>query len=242
MTSAELCHHWQVQAAAYGWAFSSDWNVPAIEAVCDAITEGVDVWAVGERLGRERAAAGVSLAEALIDVDALAEIAHPRYTAPLRRAVSLGWADRITAPPSNVADPLSGLVTPEYLKIRLGEVYRAADARGDSISLDSALVVVRLDLRTHVGWQRTLPMVLVGDCLRQIFDGGQTLAVLGDSVAVVLSDRDVNLARRARLFCAMIGSQIETDSEMAVPPPSVWIEALPQTYSAARDLVAELGR
>ena len=64
---------------------------------------------------------------------ALATIAHPRYTDPLRRAVSLGWADRISAPPASVEDPLTGLTTPEYLRVRLGELYRAADVSGDSV-------------------------------------------------------------------------------------------------------------
>ena len=242
MTSAALSQEWEARASASGWSFPSDWHVPAVDAVCDAVIADADVWAAAERLGRSRAAAGVSLAEALVDVDGLAAIVHRRYTDPLRRAVSLGWADRITAPPSTVADPLTGLVTPEYLQVRLGEVYRAAEVSGQATSVGSALVVVRLDLREHTGWQRTLPMILVGDGMRQVFDGGQTLALLGDSVAVVLCERDAMVARRARLLCSMISTQIELDPQVMVPAPSVWIETLPTRYGAAMDLIAELGR
>ncbi len=241
-SSAELCHEWKERSSAYGWAFPSDWHVPAVDAVCDAITSDADVWAAAERLGRTRAAAGVSLAEALADVDGLSAVAPSRYTEPLRRAVSLGWADRITTPPSSVADPLTGLVTPEYLQIRLGELYRAAEVRGELVSVRSSLVVIRLDLAGRSGWQRTLPMILVGDAMRRVFDAGQSLALLGDAVAVVLADRDEMLARRARLLCSMMTQQIELDPQIVVPPPSVWIETLPQKYSAAMDLLAELGR
>jgi len=241
-SSTQLCHEWKERSSAYGWAFPSDWHVPAVDAVCDAITADADVWAAAERLGRKRAAAGVSLAETLVDIDGLAAVAPSRYTEPLRRAVSLGWADRITAPPSTVADPLTGLVTPEYLNIRLGESYRAAEVRGEWVSVRSALVVIRLDLSSRTGWQRTLPMILVGDAMRRVFDAGQSLALLGDAVAVALSDRDNMLARRARLLCSMITHQIELDPEVSVPPPSVWIETLPRKYSTAVDLMAELGR
>ena len=241
-SSTDLRHEWQARAADYGWAFPSDWHVPAVDAVCDAISSGSDVWAAAERLGRSRASAGVSLAEALVDVDGLAAIAHGRYTDRLRRAVSLGWADRIVAPPATVADPLTGLVTPDYLHVRLGEIYRSAEVRDEQVSRCSALVVVRLDLIRHTGWQRTLPMILVGEAMRQVFDGGQTLALLGDSMAVVLCDRDAMLPRRARLLCSLISRSIELDAQVAIPEPAVWIETLPPKYAAALDLVAELGR
>jgi len=206
------------------------------------VTAAADVWAAAERLGRDRAAAGVSLAEALVDIDSLAAITHQRYTDPLRRAVSLGWADRITTPPSSVEDPLTGLATPEYLEVRLGEIYRAAGSSGGSEPLPWALVVVRLDLAGQRGWQRTLPMILVADAMRQVFDAGESLALLGQSVAAVLGEREASLSRRARVLSSFISAQLEIDPQILIPPPSVWIEALPTTYGAAIKLIAELGR
>ncbi len=242
LTSSELCREWQVRAAAFGWAFPSDWHVPAVDAVCEAVTAAADVWAAAERLGRDRATAGVSLAEALVDIDSLATITHPRYTDPLRRAVSLGWADQITTPPLTVEDPLTGLATRQYLEVRLGEVYRAAEISNGDVSTDSALVVVRLDLDGQRGWQRTLPMILVADSMRRVFDGGQSLALLGESVAVVLCERDLVLARRVRLLYGLISDQIDVDPQVVIPKPAVWIETLPTTCSGAMNLIAELGR
>lgn len=241
-TAMDLRGQWQAKAFAFGWAFPSDWHDPAIDAVCDAVQAGADVWDAAERLGRGRAAAGVSLSEALVDIDALASIIPGRYTDPLRRAVSLGWADRVIAPAATVADPLTGLVTPEYLQIRLGEVYRAAEVRAEPVAASWALVVARLDLDGHVGWQRTLPMILVADGLRRVFDGGQSLVLMGEAVAVALSERDLMLARRARLLRSMVTDSIERDPQIIVPGPSVWIENLPATYRAALHLLGELSR
>ncbi len=242
LTASALCSRWQVEAVALGWAFPSDWYVPAVDAVCEAIVADSDPWAAAERLGRSRAAAGVSLAEALVDVDGLATLVAGRYTDLLRRAVSLGWADGMTAPPSTVEEPLTGLVTPDYLRVRLGEVYRAMEVGGTCAARESALVVARLDLDGQSGWQRTLPMILVADAMRLIFDGGQTLALLGESVAVALCERDAVLDRRARLLCSMVTSSIARDSQLVVPGPVVWVESLPERYGAALDLIAELGR
>ncbi len=241
-TATDLRDEWQVKASAFGWTFPSDWHDPAIDAVCDALTAGADVWDAAERLGSGRAAAGVSLGEALVDVDALATIVPGRYTDALRRAVSLGWADRVTVPAVSVADPMTGLVTPEYLQIRLGEVYRASEVRAEPVSTQWALVVVRLDLAGHVGWQRTLPMILVAEGLRRVFDGGQSLVLMGEAVAVALCERDPVLARRARLLRSMVTDSMERDPQIIVPGPAVWIEQLPSTYSAALDLLTELGR
>ncbi|MTD14140.1 GGDEF domain-containing protein [Nakamurella sp. YIM 132087] len=240
--SSELHDEWRLRTTSLAWTFPADWEDPAVEALCEAIDEGGNIWPAAERLGRARAAAGVSLAEALADIDVLATITDPRYTESLRRAVSLGWADRVTAPPAAVSDPLTGLVTPEYLKVRLAEIYRAAEVEGGAVPDSSALVVVRLDLTDRTGWQRVLPMILSADVMRSVFDGGRTLAQLGPSVAVVLTDRDAVLARRARLLATMIGSQLAVDPAASIPDPQVWIENLPPTYNSALDLLGELGR
>jgi len=242
MSSTELRLQWEARASASGWAFPSDWHVAAVDAICEAVTVAADIWAAAERLGRERASAGVSLAEALVDIDSLATITHPRYTEPLRRAVSLGWADRITTPPSSVEDPLTGLATPQYLQVRLGEIYRAVDSSAEPAPFPWALIVVRLNLTGQQGWQRTLPMILIGDAMRQVFDTGQSLALLGESAAAVLSERDPQLARRARLLSSFITAQLNADPQIRVRPPSVWIEGLPTTHGGAIKLIAELGR
>ena len=242
LRSSELAEQWAARAAGAGWAFPSDWHVAAVDAVCEAVADSDDVWPAAERLGQSRSAAGVSLGEALADIDALCAIVPTRYTSTLRRAVSLGWADRVVAPPGAVSDPLTGLCTPDYLQVRLGEVYRAAEVAGSEVPHRSALVVVRLDLTERTGWQRILPMILTADTMRSVFDGGQSLAQLGEAIAVVLTDRDEMLPRRARLLASMISTQVRRDPQAAIPAPQVWIESLPARYGAALDLVRALGR
>lgn len=239
--STDLQSRWRDLTQASTWTFPSDWDSPAVEAVCEALCAGGDFQPAAERLGRTRAADGVSLAETLADVDVLASLVDPAVVEPLRRAVSLGWADRIQAPPVTVSDPLTGLVTAEYLKVRLAEVYQASEVDGVSVSDSHAFVVVRLSGRSN-SWVHGLPMILVADVMRTVFDGGRTHAQLGSSVAVVLTTRDAVLARRARLMCTMIASQAPTEVDNSVSIPSVWIENLPTTYRAALALIGELGR
>lgn len=242
LTSEDVRQMWAARAEGAGWAFPSDWHTAAIDAVCEAISSGADVWAPAERLGQDRAGAGVSLAEALADIDVLAAIAPQRYTAPLRRAVSLGWADRVAAPPAAVRDPMTGLVTAEYLQARLGEVYAEAEASAQDVGTTYALVVVRLDLRTRSGWQRLLPMILTADALRAVFSGGQTIAQLCPAVALVLTRRDPLLARKALLLGDLVNEKVSDDPDATIPRPNVWIEHLPRRYRMALDLLADWSR
>ncbi|GGM01665.1 hypothetical protein [Nakamurella endophytica] len=242
LTSDEIRRVWSARADGAGWAFPADWHTPAVDAVCEAVSAGGDVWAPAERLGQDRAASGVSLAEALADIDMLAAIAPQRYTASLRRAVSLGWADRVTAPPAAVSDPMTGLVSPEYLHARLEEVYLEAESQGQPVGDTYALVLIRLDLAGRPGWQRLLPMIHTAEGMRTVFAGGQTLVRLSPAVAAVLTRRDSKLARRALLLAEIIAARLTGDPDAAIPAPKVWIEHLPTTYRAALDLVGDWSR
>lgn len=239
--STDLQSRWRDLTQASAWTFPSDWETPAVEALCEALCGGTDVRPAAQRLGQLRAAAGVSLAETLADVDVLAGLVDPSLAEPLRRAVSLGWADRIQAPPVTVSDPLTGLVTPEYLRVRLAEVYQAAEVDGVPVPDSHALVLVQLSRRSG-SWLQGLPMILVADVMRTVFDGGRTHAQLGPAVAAVLAPRDPMLARRARLMCTMIAAQAPAEGDDTATIPSVWIENLPPSYRAALDLIGELGR
>jgi hypothetical protein len=236
----DLRGSWARRSVETGWAFPSDWHSPSVDAVCEALTERRDVRPAGERLGRERASAGVSLAETLTDIDALAE-AVPGCAEALRRAVSLGWADRAAAPADAVSDALTGLASSDYLRIRLGEVYRAADVEGSSAGETHALVLVRLGRAGAPGWAQNLPMILVGDAMRTVFAGGQSLARIGPLVAVVLAHRTPVLARQARVLAELLAARIRVGSDPGLLP-QVWIESLPPGWQAANALVAELGR
>lgn len=242
LTSAELQDLWFVQSADAGWVFVSDWHDPAVDALCEAAVRGESLWPAAERLGAVRADAGVSLGETLADVDGLTAVLPGLETDVLHRAVSLGWADRMMAPRPSVFDPLTGLVSPDYLRVRMGEIYRASDVAGDKVSVTHALVVVRLDLAGRSGWDRVTPLILSGDAMRTVFDGGQTLARLADHTAVALTDRECLLARRAQLLAGMVSQRLSMGEQAASPGPRVWIERLPDSLRAAVDLIGQLDR
>ena len=240
LTSAELQDLWFVQSNATGWVFASDWHDPAVEALCEACLRGDNLWPAAERLGSARAAAGASLGETLADVDGLTAVLPGIATDVLHRAVSLGWADQMMEPAVAVFDPLTGLVSHDYLRTRLGEVYRAADIAAGKVSASHALVVVRMDLTDRTGWDRITPLILAGDAMRTVFDGGQSLARLADHMAVALTEREPMLARRAQLLAGMVGERGSRDGADA--RPRVWIESLPDSLPAALDLIGALGR
>ena len=96
---------WAARSLDTAWAFPSDWGTPAVEALCEAIVLHGDVFPPAERLGRARADAGIGLGETLADIDQLAALVPGRYAEPMRRAVSLGWADGSSGPTGHVFDP-----------------------------------------------------------------------------------------------------------------------------------------
>jgi len=239
--AAGLRLQWEARSAETGWGFPDDWYHPAIDAICEAALAAGDLWAPGERLGRERAALGASLGETLADVDVLTDLVPSVPAESLRRAVSLGWADRTIAPPAAVVDPLTGLASPDYLETRLGEIYASAEARGATVSSEHALVVVRIDLLGRTGLVRSLPMVMSADVLRTVFAAGQTLALLSDRVAVVLAPRNDLLFRQAALLHDLIVERTVGDRTSA-GRPEVWVEMLPSTLESAKLVVGDLAR
>ena len=256
--AAELRRRWYAESASAGWIFCSDWHDPAVDALCEACLRNENIWAPAERLGVLRAAAGASLGETLADVDGLTVVLPSLPTDLLYRAVSLGWADRMSVPTASVFDPLTGLVSMDYLVTRLGEVYRAAEVADHRVSTGHALVVVRVDLTGRTGWGRLAPLILVGDALRTVFDGGQSLARLSDQMAVALTEREAMLARRTQLLAGMVTERLiedhpagetangattaDSDDSRSAHLPRVWIEQLPDSQTAAVDLIRELGR
>lgn len=233
---------WAARSLDSAWAFPSDWSTPAVEALCEAIVARADVFPAAERLGQARAAAGIGLGETLADIDQLAALVPARHAEPMRRAVSLGWADGSCGPTGHVFDPLTGLVSQEYLELRLGELYQAAAAEGLVVSDHHALVVVRLELPTTRPWDRVLPMILVGECLRTVFDAGETLARLGEPMVAVLVPRGPGLPARVRLLSDLVERRVTRAADAPPAPARVWIESLPADHQSAKWLLDDLGR
>lgn len=242
LTSIELRERWYEQSSAAGWAFVSDWHHPAVDALCEACLQGQNIWAPAERLGAVRASHGVSLGETLADLDGLASLVPDVADGVIQRAASLGWAEGMNSPHCAVFDPLTGLVSVDYLRTRLGEVYRGADVADTKVSVTHALVTVRLNLAGRAGWDRLTPLILAGDAMRSVFDGAHTLARLADHMAVVLTDRTPTLGRRTHLLSELVAERLRRERRAAEAPARIWIERLPDHGHAAIDLITELAR
>jgi hypothetical protein len=254
----ELRARWQTASIAAGWRFPSDWGLPEVDGVCAVAVRRCDLSGPLSGLGRARAQAGAGLEETLTDVAAL----HAVLTAPetgtglvatdpdaaptaLVRATSLAWADASCGQLRNAeaTESLTSLSTQAYLRTRLGEIYRQATRDEVPVPRSHSLLAVTLDLSEVVGWSRLVAMVLVADVLREIFDGGESVALLGPSVAVVLGPRDSAFGDRALTAGWMITDRLSTDPQLeASRRPWLRVEKLPATFDEARSLLARIAR
>lgn len=248
---------WRTASIAAGWRFPSDWGVPEVDAVCASAVRRVDLAEPLSNLGRARAQAGAGLEETLTDLAALhavlsseAEdglVATDPDAAPtsLVRAAALAWADASLGELRNVetTENLTSLTTHAYLRTRLGEVYRQAARTGVAVASSHALLVVTLDLSAVSGWPRLMAMVLVADALREVFDGGESMAILGPSVAVVLAERDPAFGDRALSAGWLITERLSVDPQLeSSRRPLLRMERLPETLDEARDLLMGISR
>lgn len=249
---------WRTASIAAGWRFPSDWGVPEVDAVCLSAIRSADLTGALSSLGRARAEAGAGLDETLTDLAALhavltnAEvkdglIATDPDAAPttLLRAAALAWADASLGELRNVetTENLTSLTTHAYLRTRLGEVYRAAARAGTAAAETHVLLVVTLDLSAVTGWSRLMAMVLVADALREIFDGGESIAILGPSVAVVLAERDPAFGDRALGAGWLISERLAVDPQLeSSRKPVLRMEPLPPTQEDARELLQSVSR
>ncbi len=141
----EIRRAWHAAALAAGWACPRDWWVPEVDGVTEALVSGADAAAAIGRLAEARAEGGVGLREGLDDLFALYRTLPPAAPPlPLVRAFAECWADAAVVPVQSLTceDPLTGLVSPAYLRTRLAEVYREAERSGLPVTVHHALLVV----------------------------------------------------------------------------------------------------
>ncbi len=242
VTATELRAAWSARSLASTWAFASDWDSPAVDAVVEAITADCDVFPAAQRLGNLRAISGVTLGETLADIDQLITLVSPSFAEILRRAVSLGWADRAVGPGVGTVRSAHRAAVARVSRASSGRGVPGVLHRGLDITDEYALTVVRVELTGRNIWQRVLPMIHVGESLRVVFDAGETLARLGEPMAVALVRRTPTLDRRVQLLGRLIASRTDADPDSRIAAPRIWIEPLPNNYTAARALINELGR
>jgi hypothetical protein len=235
------------RAAVRGWRHAADWWVPEVDGLVEALVTVGDALAACARLGRARAEAGVGLPEALDDLCAL-YLQLPAGGPPpgMVRALTESWAETVVAAASRAAtceDALSGLATAAYLRTRLAEAYRAAEHAGRNVADDHILLVVdlsgdpvpvRLDGPPAAGWDGMLLRLSLGDRLRAVFPGGETLAAVGGATVIGLLPRGPQVQHGVERLRA------ELLAEDGLPKCRVWLEALPRTLPAAHDTVEYL--
>lgn len=251
-----LRSRWRTASIASGWRFPADWAVAEVDQVCEAVVSGTEPDDALVRLGRARAMAGSGLGETMQDVAALhAVLTVPEHrdgmvaadpdAMPARflRIIALAWSDVLVRQlaHSEASDALTGLASAAYLRARLREIYREGTATGREVRSRYVLVVMSPDLGHATGWSRLAAMVLLADVLRAVFDGGQTLATVGNTVLVVLAERDDRLSARIAMARRLATDRLGIDPQLReLCPPSVWLERLPTSHPAACRLIAEL--
>lgn len=243
LTVDQVRARWRAASVRGGWMYAEDWWVPAVDALAEALAEGGDGIPALEQLGRQRAEAGVDVAETLGDIYALfAAIRLGAVPLFVVRALALGWTEVACQPGESCTDPLTSLTTVAYLRTRLAEVYQAA--REDrQVCASHALVVVALERpanRAISWWERLSRMMLVAESLRHTFRAGQTLCVAGSTVAVALTERDSALPVRVAVLRELVERQIASLSDQA--GARVWVERLPLRLADALALLEEFRR
>ncbi|MBW8481989.1 hypothetical protein [Actinomadura parmotrematis] len=230
----DLRERWRTRSAGGGWSLPADWWTPAVETVVSAVCQGEGMGVACVRLGRARGRAGVGIGETLDDLGALfAELRWPDPPLTLVRCAAEGWVEAGLPPPAATCeDPLTGLMTPAYLGSRLTELYRTAAALGGAPGTAAAdthaLMLVELPGGLEP-WRRLARAVVVGHELRALFQGGETLALLGSGrvAALVPAGLDRPVAEVRRALALAVG---ETDLVVRSEP-------MPATLPAALDLV-----
>jgi hypothetical protein len=241
-----LRQRWQDASATAGWSWPDDWRCAEVDAVTEqVVTPTGQLLPACARLGRARATAGVWLDETLEDITALLTVTRGMRALAvpppeiLLRTVALAWADEGAGQfrRISVEDPSTGLATLAYLRTRLGELYREAARSGESVSATHALVVVTTGVRQQPQRGRLLRGMALGECLRSVFSGGETLATAG-------VERALGLVARTPLLPTMVQAvQRELGRlDIANATPRAWIERLPEALPAAVDLVTDLSR
>lgn len=237
---ASLVSTWSEVAASTGWVWPGDWWHPSVEAAAAAVLNGVDAGPALARLGDARARAGVGVAEALDDLEALFAAAcgaEPPYGALRAYVEAYGDAALGTAEHDGCEDPLTGLATMPYLRARVVEEYREAARDGALVARRAALVVVEISPDSGPALLATIEMIKVADVLRSVFSGGETCAALSRRRSAALVRRRETLPRSVQLLQELLAARSVNGATARS-----WVEGLPPHESGAVALLDELAR
>lgn len=185
---------WRRASFVRGWRIPGDWWTPAVDAVLDAVIEEDGLAGPCARLGAARAEAGVGLAEAFDDLFSFFAVLHRLPPAFVVRRFAESYAESAPEAENSTEsiDPLTGFARVDYLRHRLGEVYREAAALGVRAHTRHGLLSVRFDTLPP-GWGDVTSRLAAGRVLRSTFSRGETIANVGPSVTAVLTAHDVSV-------------------------------------------------
>ncbi len=198
-----------------------------------------------------------SLAREVLATDACGTFSNVLDATTIVQVTATGWAERISVAGAGAEalDPLTQLARPNYLPVRLGEIYRAAKANGESVCHTHAIVVVSLLHASDRGDRfdpagsspfetidRSRHMVTLSGILHNVFSSGETLASLGPSTAAVIAVRDRALAGRVTCLRELLERERLSHSAPYLPSVGVWLEGLPTSLRHAVQLLGELKR
>ncbi|WP_083983582.1 hypothetical protein [Actinomadura hibisca] len=237
-TPEELRDRWRAASREMGWSVPGDWWAPAVESVVAAACGGRGMAVACARLGQARGRAGVAIGETLDDLGALFSVLRwPDPPLSLVRCAAEGWVDSglLELVAESCEDPLTGLMTPSYLRSRLTELYRGAAALGGAPGTAAADThrLVLVDLPDGVEpWRRLARAIVVAHDLRAVFAGGETLSLVGAGRAAALA------AAGPRLEAEVAELRRLLDAGRA--GCRVRVEPLPDTLQEARELLEAL--
>ncbi|KRF15318.1 hypothetical protein ASG90_11430 [Nocardioides sp. Soil797] len=218
------------------------------EAVGEALASGSGSVAACEVAGRLLARDGASLDEALELLSRTTHLVTGQEPAFVDvRALSMAWSESTLAYLHQLSceDPLTGLASLAHIRSRLSELYRGqlgpSAAEPGDLGETHALVVVELpeDRPGRVApgddhFTRAMRLTRLGEIVRTVFSGTETIGRSGTNRVVVIVERDARLGRRVALLRKMLAT--------ADHPTRVWIEGLPPTDDGAASLLDELCR
>ncbi|MEU3229685.1 hypothetical protein [Nocardiopsis alba] len=225
----ELRAPWRRRSREVGWGRFEDWWTPSVDALCTAHVAGDDLSGPCARLGEARARAGFGIGPSLEDLDAFARaVGWEQVPLSLARSLAEGW-ERGGRSRGDCQDPLTGLANSEYLRTRVGELYRGVED-GVPAAFGHHLVVVALDPALDP-WRRTARLIVLGHELRRFFTRGESVCLVNRArIAVIATeDPDANgsLTRLRDEVCWEHGA-------------AVWSAPLPSSHREASALLDSL--
>lgn len=203
----------------------------------DAVRDGTsDVIGVAHEVGASAAHLGVPLREVLDHVERAFAPDAPHFAVTREAAVAWSEAALVHRADISCEDPLTSLASVPHLRARLAEVYRGADRDDVRVMDHHVLVVIELP-RTSRGHELELSLraLDVGDVLRSVFRGDETIAQLTSRRFAVLAGRE----RADVVTMALLGIMLDRARDEH-GQTRLWVEQLSATEDGVAQVLAGL--